>query len=101
MTRDEILNMPAGRKMDILVSEKVMHDIPGQAMISLYSTDIAAAWEVVEKMIEADGFFQMYYASTGEWLVDLDTEENLIGEKTAPLAICRAALLATMEVSDD
>ena len=67
-----------------------------------WSRDIAAAWEVVEKMAELIGPISVAWGSFG-------TEGNmasvmaLVGippgvvAPTAPLAICRAALLAVME----
>lgn len=111
MTRDEILNMPAGRELDALIAEKVMglkvdyefdevleprvpflvdkYDEWGY--LPNYSTDIAAAWQVVERfeshctMNNVHGIWECYLP------------DFAIGkDKTAPLAICRAALLAVM-----
>jgi hypothetical protein len=127
MTRDEILNMPAGREMDVLVlvsvmgieySEKdgenyrewsncyteracfVFRDIPH------YSADISAAWEVVEKLRDTSDDEPDYWTITdlgNAWRVtsnwahhDGDIENFSIEAETAPLAICRAALLAVM-----
>jgi len=112
--------LEAGRELDALVAEKVMkcktatkewngvlhpfcccdgsdHEqrctyVPG--MLAYYSTDIAAAWEVVERF---DNFsLSRAWSMNGQkvgvacWLaggfVDLAA--------TAPLAICRAALKA-------
>jgi hypothetical protein len=80
MTRDEILNMPAGREMDELVADKIIHwnhnheinecedGFYSYCMICgheprfeeiepgdcdgypCYSTDISAAWEVIKEM---------------------------------------------------
>ena len=124
MTRDEILAMEAGRELDALVAEKVMErtlmdGLGGTAIrvvyygkdtphpLPYYSTNIAAAWEVVAKIKpDIDGGIAV------EWLIDggddraWHTEIWTRGEKyrqycsfapTAPLAICRAALLATQE----
>jgi hypothetical protein len=135
MTRDEILNMPAGREMDALVAEKVMiveftkhnykaHDVLSNtieertyystsfAPLPHYSTDIAAAWQVVEKLMEmGDVFIENW--QDGEWFVACDPLMNKprrnaascdgkkTGKESAPLAICRAALLAVMEDKDD
>jgi predicted nucleic acid-binding protein len=117
MTRDEILAMPAGRKMDALVAENVMgldlftpvtdpyftsQGIYQQVNhIESYSADIAAAWEVVEKMVN------------GKWRVNIENDINgrkwgcdfkddplhttLCVADSLTLAICRAALLAVME----
>lgn len=128
MTKDKILAMPAGREMDRFIAEKVMgcrvlistdgqlycrcgmtcnyphapDDRDSQLYGDLYefSTDIAAAWEVVEKLRER--FAQVAIDVCGDlWrarlYLDSDTLAELFAdatEDTAPLAICRAALLA-------
>ena len=108
MTRNEILQMPAGREMDLLVAIRLMgedasllkvnrEDSYFENHLPRYSTDIAAAWEVVEKMQSFD--LEMEYP--GEWrasamLAGSDWGQT-ISDQTAPLAICRAALLAVME----
>jgi hypothetical protein len=103
-------DLDAGRELDVLVAEKVMgwtnlrttkagmrrgtpaeyphigHEVPP------YSTDMSAAWEVVEKMREREGYagvesnHDLWEASMGPWYVAT--------AETAPLAICRAALAA-------
>lgn len=121
----------AGRALDALVAEKVMGcarvtvndrgevygappeliasgDIPkdhGRVRLPHYSEDIAAAWQVVEKLRrERDAWVDITDAFAG-WSVTL-TLNNEDGthvhseghggaeEKTLPLAICRAALAA-------
>jgi len=67
-----------------------------------YSTDIAAAWTVVEKLIERTPEEDIHIEHLhGEWAVDCfysvhfgGWDECVLAE-TAPLAICRAALIAT------
>ena len=60
------------------------------------STDIQAAWEVVEKLV-ADGGGVQVHGYNGAWYVSSDrvktygTERRFI-ESSAPLAICRMAL---------
>jgi hypothetical protein len=70
-----------------------------------YSTDIAAAWQVVEKLKPSYQF--------GLWSDDFDGAEgfgcrfrlkgtiaydrDIVWTETAPLAICRASLLATLD----
>jgi hypothetical protein len=112
MTRDEILNMPAGRELDalvwmalhgqepnILVCRHVDGDYQphagypsGHISPPHYSTDIAAAWEV-DKVTE----IAMLNKVHGTWEAYCFTpskERSLCGkDKSAPLAICRAALL--------
>ena len=129
-TRDEILNMPAGREMDALVADRVMglHMYkPSDAACKLigipygtslwkvgngdndhglflsglpnYSTDIAAALEVVGKatgfQLEFD-YPESYFVSI--WLMGhFRLPWPRAFAETAPLAICRAALLAVLE----
>ena len=118
MKRDEILKMEAGRELDALVAEKVMgyEDMgigiglrfqkPSQTGVKVlyelpsYSTRIAAAWEVVEKLREQ--FIAVTITTMGPRdQVHVFTTHNgermtKVWDDTAPLAICRAALL--MEV---
>lgn len=110
--------MKPGRELDALIAEKVMgrpteryagavvfsvdpNSIQGvyplDYIVPHYSTDIAAAWEVVEKVYDwnfrlerFEGLSKDYYGAqfflNGEWHY---------GEAdTAPLAICLAALKA-------
>ena len=133
MTRDEILNMPAGREMDALVAEFVMEWLPnpGPAKISPirgffrqgkkhlewmsmedvdsmspedkivphFSTDIAAAWLVVEKITDPHQMTQemmqnMVNTKFGYWW----DQANLwaMTALEAAEAICRVALLAVI-----
>jgi hypothetical protein len=104
MTRDEILNMPAGREMDVTIGYHVMDLGAPPGVYPEYSTDIAAAWEVVEKanvscIQQAIGDTPdelLWFACCGDASTACDTEAFA---ETAPLAICRAALLAVMEAS--
>lgn len=57
-----------------------------------YSTDIAAAWEVVEKLCR-DSERHFVIEKTGAWLVRFRAGEFTPGE-TAPHAICLSALKA-------
>jgi hypothetical protein len=117
MTRDEILKLEAGPKMNQLIWWKVFDMTPtpkDNDMLKLppYSTDIAAAWEVVEHFTGKDCRNQDFFIecwSDGEWFVAFhplgyssrDPKANCDGKTTgspsAPLAICRAALLAVIE----
>ena len=127
MSVDEFLAL-APRERDALVAEKVMgmesHDgefyrpsvdsyaPPGHMVLAgprPYTTDISAAWEVVEKM-EADDFWakltrktETYYAGRPDipewhcWLrcVGAGTRgDHTAYHVSAPLAICIAALKA-------
>ena len=111
------MRMKPGRELDSWVFEKVMgwvillpgSDAAQDEAIPPYSTDIAAAWQVGEKM------------ATGGWRLTLEAKllhrkeiraytaefERLVGDnietagvweiKTAPMAICLAALKAVGE----
>ena len=99
--------MKAGRELDALIAEKVMGwrlqaepytcwNLPdGDQRIYTpnFSTDIAAAWRVVEKMRSPD--FRLN--REGDWVCCFGGTVAFCGDgDTAALAICRAAL-ATLE----
>ncbi|NTZ20912.1 hypothetical protein EXW96_26355 [Paenibacillus sp. JMULE4] len=117
MQAKEILAMEPGREMDALVAEKVMgYTTHGQfrdkdgvrVMIDRYSTDISAAWEVVDKMSKTHfSEMAMTELEDGAWgwmarfILVLNEPYTVNGyratAKTAPEAICKAALLAVMD----
>lgn len=137
MTRDEILAMPEGRELDALVAERVMgkpfrrpthgscctcqncgEDYDSCGGGCFYSADIAAAWQVVEKLRErlnVEIQTANHLVTKEQWRVVVDDTDfgcihHGIGEvrttkdisvfgNTAPLAICRAALLMTLEAN--
>jgi len=124
MTREEILNMPAGRKMDALIAYEVfeimpfkqpsgpyfMDDYQEEKEVPHYSTDIAAAWEVFEWLAKHStdtairndvviGKDDQGWSVSVWWFKDIKSSHTVEGiyANTAPLAICRATLLAVME----
>ena len=111
--------MKAGRELDALVAEKVMGMRPGtedcwvdpassyggQLPLAHYSTDIAAAWAVVEniKSLHPDDreeltFAMNYYPEDKIWRFGWESYGEFgqfSGDaETAPHAICLAALAA-------
>lgn len=102
--------------MDALVAEKVMRWKPkgngwldGNSIRTIEptsfgsfqpSTDIAAAWEVVGKLLDNAGIdVTIYNTLFSEWAVDIANDGNIIATticKSAPEAICKAALIAIM-----
>jgi len=118
MTSEEILAIPAGPEMDELIAKYVMkleRTKPGQWRESVdwwvnglpsecpdYSTDISAAWEVVEKMSSKFiGLHKMKFAE-GKWFAlyldkSNDDCEEIVEAETPMLAICLAALLSVEE----
>lgn len=116
MTRDEILNMPAGREMDITVSYHVMDLIAHPKIYPNYSTNMDDAWKVVEHLTNKGYCPGLLFDDNGHWTLALEGAQSIaVGDDTvdvstaffieknlwcdtAPLAICRAALLAVMEL---
>ncbi len=124
MTREEILNMPAGREMDALIAEKVMgftqvrlfRDVwtgclDGQRkVIPHYSKDISDACEVIKEMHRNKYQYTLrgYFMGDEQHIATFDNQDwadkNPLYKAhgaTAPLAICRAALLTTLEDRND
>lgn len=111
MTREEILNMPAGIEMDMLIATQVFNrkahpsknKILGQVGRYVsprhYSIAIMAAWEVVEKMTEYELHimsgcnFKRYPNMPYSAKFENKNWSFVALANTAPLAICRAALL--------
>jgi len=66
----------------------------GPAALFRYSADMRAAWTVVETL---GGRFHMFRMTAGGYACEFDPHghfRSVAHEETAPLAICRAALLA-------
>lgn len=122
MTREEILAMEAGRELDALVAVKIigleveekedhlrMYVKGTRTPILTHSTDISAAWRVVEKVTEEKhchcevkvypgGFANVKFTKvTGPF-----TSDEVLGcagidnDETITEAICKAALLAKL-----
>lgn len=112
--------MKAGRELDALIAEKVMglgqyqgkwleppRDPLSPVMGTLidlphYSTNIAAAWQVVEKLIESKKIMKIQAGHMGVW-ISISIPTNTLNyiktppeiySETAPHAICLAALKA-------
>jgi len=101
MTREEILKMEAGTDLDKTITHKVISDDGFWHGVKPYSTDIAAAWEVVEKMRSISEFSFVWHRRPMAIFDKVNEEDkdlgDWVGAETAPLAICRAALLATLD----
>lgn len=108
LTREDILAMKPGINLDGLIETLIMQTRkPGPGFRlnpKHYSTDISAAWEVVEKMhnegicfttrSRIEGESKYFQVHTFNCDTELFTENE---DKSAPLAICRAALLTTIK----
>ena len=115
MTREEIMKLEAGRELDFIIAEKVMNLklfdklnpeshfgysakdgfinyclLNGEKKpIPLFSTEIGAAWQVVEKMLQ-----NAHSKEFREFREELNgIEIHLYESRLAALHICRAALL--------
>lgn len=114
----DVDKLEAGPKLDALVAEKVMGwevgphtadplvarfkfrwKLPNDAGYGdepppEYSTDIAAAWEVVEKLCASGDFCLLTPLGFGGngWACKMMDDDYNATALTAPLAICRAAL---------
>lgn len=106
--------MEAGPELDRLIAEKVMKEQPkdfgcptcgydgiyGNREVPGYSTDIAAAWLVLEKLKTLEPYksrtLKLQWFGSG-WVCYPWHEDELTDEyestDTASLAICRAALM--------
>jgi hypothetical protein len=127
LTRQQALEMPAGREMDRLVAIHVLGWVKPRLLEHRrgdhrlqppdskqwleplnYSTDISAAWAVVEHLRERFGAVSLHgqkdafgHADEPHYFgcsVGRDDEEFqvYVSEATAEVAICKAALLAAL-----
>ncbi len=110
MTKEEILSLKPGRELDALVAKMVMglgkYDSWEEFELKPYSTDISAAWEIIEQFpifeLEKESIFASSHYLPPTWLEDGiwcvltdDRWNRFVGYgETAPEAICKAALLA-------
>ena len=98
MTRDEILNTPAGERMNQQIWWKIFDMTPmppnnDMKKLPDYSGNETAVMGVIEK-------FQEVYIehSKGSVFVMIgDNFNTAVTCETMPLAVCRAALLCTLE----
>jgi hypothetical protein len=102
MTREEILALPLD-KLNELIAEKMMDEEIWQSSGWDYCGDIKAAWRVEEKMVEKGYAMALDHYPKGNYychfqIPALSVIKNWVdGQPSAPEAICRAALLATIE----
>ena len=123
VAKNEILNMTAGKYLDILIEQRIFHhevftkDVTrktsnvnkrkqikytvkeawfmitkySSAPVLSYSTNIQYAFVVVEKMSEIANI--VMWQEPEFWVVKFGIGNESVKANTAPLAICRAALL--------
>ena len=110
MAKEEILAMKAGLDLNLLVC-KVVFGNKTFGSVRPYSTDISAAWQVVERMIaqtsdfdigstiggsNLDKFFCKFYdVAENRYLI---TATYTVTGRTIPEVICKAALLAKAKI---
>jgi len=116
MTKEEILAMEAGEELDALVLKSfwwglVKHDVEGATKFLMDwckfhpSTDISPAWEVLKKLREDYWCIEIVIADGCRVIMELLRTPPIRVEVNAgtpferlPEAICKAALLAKLEV---
>jgi len=126
MTREEIFELKAGPELDRLVAEHITGwkegekgprvakwgvGILGEKVLPRYSTDIAAAWSVVEKLVNLGWLVNLLSPwkgnATYHWTCYVERQGKSGWEKlevagdSAPAAICRAALLAMIKANNE
>ena len=101
---DLILIIKPGPELDELVSLKVMGDVPHRRYYPEYSTKISEAWKVIEKMAQKEGIMnfrlRLFCDDLPQYTCSFTDppSKGYALEETAPLAICRAALRAVIEI---
>jgi len=103
MNKEEILAMEAGDKLDEVVSRLVMDYY--WVLRPRYSTNILAAWQIVDRLVSEYYEFQLrtvYHHGKWHWYCSFEAPEDLgesyfsFEDDTAPIAICKVALLAKL-----
>lgn len=101
----------AGRTLDALIEERIFgnpidHEFDEPivkarrdqydecGILPAYSTDMAAAWQIVEKLDLLDYWYLRHRAQWEVFETDQGDREHILATAdTAPLVLCRAALL--------
>ncbi|MNC03295.1 hypothetical protein D3C75_506960 [compost metagenome] len=114
LTREEILATSPGRELDSMIADKVIgmdlvedtllqlpryylpeYDRTIHRDVPLYSSDIAAAWEIVNNNKR---WFSLQWNGM-EFICEIGIDSPCrIGAKEAPEAICKCALLAVLNL---
>src|SRR3990172_12143844 len=89
LTDEEVDSLQAGRRLDVIIAREVfgyqvvnIDDEPyieteklEYASVPEYSTDVSAAWEVIQKMVEVKTLINISYG-TKTWNVNYSTQEQ-------------------------
>lgn len=101
MTRDKILAMEPGLRLDSLVGYKVLKRMDARIFWPKYSTDINAAWRVLDKLkqiyhVQLDGKPKLGWRLA---LFDHDGMPFYVGDyyPEPAEAICKASLIEQLE----
>lgn len=93
LTREQVLEMGAGREMNVLVADKIF-GVKTPSLQWSPSSDIYDAWDVVEKL-QGEWSWEMKMNNEAKE-VELRIGKGWATSTNVPLAICRAALLTTI-----
>ena len=105
MAKEEILAMRTGLDLDNLICGEIF-GWKTFGSVKPYSTDISAAWLVVDKLTERNLFCSLDYLreqhwkeGKGDWRcrVVCGVKIEFVVAKDVPEAICKAALLAKLD----
>lgn len=97
MTKEEILALQPGREMDEIMIKEVLGEDPAGRQAPSYSTDIGAAWELLQKF----DWVQLLKGQVGLWTCTIRKyrgtahREFQALSRQAPEAICKVALIAS------
>lgn len=97
MQAEDVDKMQAGREMDALIAEKVMgYRAADIVSVPEYSTHIAAAWQVVERMRK------LHLSTQFARIFELETPWHWTSIRTGYfcLYVCRAALKAHLAAQE-
>lgn len=111
MNREEILAMEAGEELDRVISYvfdlPLTEEVADQELLEVYhySTDISAAWQVVERMMSNkwnwwSEYFQKSYQFSFYREKKFPSHYYFASSKSCCESICKAALLAKLEIGE-
>jgi len=111
MNKDEVLNMPAGREMDVLIAKEVFGNVKNSwdwvFTLPSYSTDNSAAYDLEAEIFEKG--FAVEYCNSLIYIINKEQNLRVVGDWVQYYYIshatahekCRAALLAVVPVNID
>ena len=105
MTKEQIKAMNAGDELNVAIFKDFLkYTYLFTSFVPKYSKSISAAWEIISKLQKDNWNINLYF-NTDQIIYPFeirlfqgDDKRVIAHGRTAPEAICKAALLAVMEV---